>query len=93
MKELKNKHVEVSFGERFNGNGLNAPSKGFAIDWNDLPDSKWDTYKQYSDYEQESTLMPCWEEIVKSFNRRTKPRDISRIVSKYTRTEGIYLGD
>ena len=90
MNELKNKHVNVTFAERFNGNSTNAPSLGFAIDWNDIPESKWDTYREYSAYAQESKLMPCWQEIVRSFNTRTKPRDIGRIVSKYTKTEGQY---
>tara|TARA_R110000868_G_scaffold405880_1_gene685743 strand:- start:49 stop:333 length:285 start_codon:yes stop_codon:yes gene_type:complete len=92
MNELKNKNVEVTFMERFNGNTNSAPSTGFSIEWNDTPLDKWDTYLQISkSYKRESKWIPCWEEIVKSFNENTTPNEIGRIVSKYGLYRGCYL--
>ena len=87
MNKLENKNVEV----RFEKTSEHSIKQGFRIFWNDKPESKWDTYaKRTKTYKRESKWASCWEEIVKSFNRRTKPKDISRIVRKYTKTEGQY---
>ena len=92
MKNLENKNVEVSFEKAFNGNGDNAPFLGYRIFWKDKPESIWDTYADRTKtYKRESKWMSCWEEIVKSFNEKTTPNDIGRIVSKYGSHYGFYI--
>ena len=88
MKNLKNKNVEVSFEK--------TPEyyheQGFRIFWKDKPSDVFDTYAERTKvYKRESKWIPCWEEIVKSFNDKTTPNDIGKIVSKYGVSYGFYL--